>query len=226
MIKLEGIQKMYDAGGEKIGALAGMDLNIERGDFLAIMGPSGSGKSTLLHILGLLDRPTGGEYYLENRAVQDLSDKELARLRNRHFGFIFQSFYLLPEYSALENVMLPLVLAGKPLRERRLRAAELLEKVGLKERAHFYPSMLSGGQQQRVAIARALANNPTVIFADEPTGNLPHAMGLEIMAILQDLHKSGVTVVMVTHDDKLGAMAQKVLRVQDGRAMLEEGEVK
>lgn len=221
MIKLEAIQKMYDAGGEKIGALAGMDLVIERGDFLAIMGPSGSGKSTLLHILGLLDRPTGGEYFLENRAVQDLSDKELARLRNRHFGFIFQSFYLLPEYSALENVMLPLVLAGKPPRERKLRAAELLEKVGLKDRAHFYPSMLSGGQQQRVAIARALANNPTVIFADEPTGNLPHAMGMEIMGILQDLHKSGVTVVMVTHDDKLGAMAQKVLRVQDGRAVLE-----
>ncbi len=216
MITLKSITKSYDAGGEQIDALAGIDLTVERGDFLAIMGPSGSGKSTLLHILGLLDKASSGQYFLEDRAVQDLSDSDSARLRNKHFGFIFQSFYLLPEYSALENVMLPLSLAGKPMRERRERARELLHQVGLDKRLDFYPSMLSGGQQQRVAIARSLANNPTIVFADEPTGNLPQAMGGEIMDILHKLNDSGVTIVMVTHDDHLGAQAKRIIHIADG----------
>jgi putative ABC transport system ATP-binding protein len=216
MLSLKGITKSYDAGGEQVDALAGVDIEVERGDFVAIMGPSGSGKSTLLHILGLLDKASSGQYFLEDHAVQDLSDREAARLRNKHFGFIFQSFYLLPEYSALENVMLPLTLAGKSPRERRARARELLVQVGLDKRMDFYPSMLSGGQQQRVAIARALANNPSVIFADEPTGNLPLAMGAEIMGILRQLNESGVTVVMVTHDDHLGAQAKRIIRIADG----------
>ena len=216
MLNLKSITKSYDLGGEQVDALAGIDLHVERGDFVAIMGPSGSGKSTLLHILGLLDKASGGQYFLEDRAVQDLSDRDAARLRNKHFGFIFQSFYLLPEYSALENVMLPLTLAGKPMRERRERARALLEEVGLSHRMDFFPSMLSGGQQQRVAIARALANDPTVIFADEPTGNLPQAMGAEIMDILHNLNKKGVTVVMVTHDDHLGAQAKRIIRIADG----------
>jgi putative ABC transport system ATP-binding protein len=222
MITLQGITKVYDAGGEKISALEGVDLNVAKGEFVAIMGPSGSGKSTLLHILGLLDSSTGGEYKLENRPVQGLSDKDKARLRNQHFGFIFQSFYLLPEYSALENVMLPLSLAGMPLKERRQKAGELLVKVGLSHRVNFFPSMLSGGQQQRVAIARALANDPTVIFADEPTGNLPLAMGEEILDILTDLNKQGVSIVMVTHDDRLAERATRVVHVQDGKVLSQQ----
>jgi putative ABC transport system ATP-binding protein len=216
MLTLKNITKSYDLGSEQVDALAGIDITIDRGDFVAIMGPSGSGKSTLLHILGLLDKASSGQYFLEDRAVQDLSDGDAARLRNKHFGFIFQSFYLLPEYSALENVMLPLTLAGKPPRERRVRAQELLRKVGLDKRMDFYPSMLSGGQQQRVAIARALANNPSVIFADEPTGNLPQAMGSEIMKILKDLNESGVTIVYVTHDEHLGSLAKRIIRIADG----------
>jgi len=222
MITLQGITKTYDAGGEKISALEGVDLAIAKGDFVAIMGPSGSGKSTLLHILGLLDSSSGGEYKLEDRPVQNLTDKDKARLRNQHFGFIFQSFYLLPEYSALENVMLPLSLAGMPLKERRQKAGELLVKVGLSHRVNFFPSMLSGGQQQRVAIARALANDPSVIFADEPTGNLPLAMGEEILDILTDLNKQGVSIVMVTHDERLAERASRVVRVQDGKVISQE----
>jgi putative ABC transport system ATP-binding protein len=221
MLKLENVKKEYLAGEERIGALRGVNLDVAKGEFLAIMGPSGSGKSTMLHILGLLDDLSAGEYYLEGRPVHGLSDRAKARLRNKHFGFIFQSFYLLPEQSALENVMVPMVLAGKPPKERRRRAKELLERLGLSERMHFYPSMLSGGQQQRVAIARALANEPSVIFADEPTGNLPLAMGEEIMDILTDLNRAGTSIVMVTHDDRLAKRASRVFRLQDG---LEVGE--
>jgi putative ABC transport system ATP-binding protein len=222
MLRLEGVKKEYMAGQEKIGALRGVSLSVQKGEFVAIMGPSGSGKSTMLHIMGLLDSMSGGEYYLEDRAVHGLSDKAKARLRNKHFGFIFQSFYLLPEQSALENVMLPMVLAGKPPRERRKHAKELLDQLGLADRMHFYPSMLSGGQQQRVAIARALANSPTVIFADEPTGNLPLAMGEEIMGILTDLNARGTSIVMVTHDDRLARKASRIVRIQDGLCVGEE----
>jgi len=219
MLELNEIRKNYDAGGENVPALDGVDLSIERGEFVAIMGPSGCGKSTLLHTLGLLDRASSGSYALDGVEVSDLTDYELARLRNKHFGFIFQSFYLLPEYNAIENVAMPLTLAGLGSRDRRTRAVELLERVGLKERMEFYPAMLSGGQQQRVAIARALANSPSVIFADEPTGNLPAAMGGEIIAMLKELHGEGVTIVMVTHDERIGSQAERIIRMQDGKIL-------
>jgi putative ABC transport system ATP-binding protein len=222
VIALQKISKVYDLGAVRIEALRGVDLSIERGEFLTIMGPSGSGKSTLLHILGMLDDATSGSYTLEGHEVRGLPDREVARIRNEHFGFIFQSFNLFPDYSALENVTMPLIYAGVPQREREEKAAALLERMGLAERMHHFPSQLSGGEQQRVAIARALANDPTLILADEPTGNLPSDMGAEILSILCDLNDEGATLVTVTHDERIGAVGTRRLRLKDGRIAAQE----
>lgn len=216
MIRLEGISKEYFMGDVEIRALAGIDLSIERGEFLSIMGPSGSGKSTLLNILGVLDQPSSGSYYLEDVDITRLRDKELAQVRNRHFGFIFQSYNLFPELSALENVMVPLMYAGKARAERLRRAEELLHHVGMGHRLKHLPTQLSGGEQQRVAIARALANNPTLILADEPTGNLATHQGAEIMALLQDLNRQGTTVVIVTHDPSISTYGKRLILLRDG----------
>jgi putative ABC transport system ATP-binding protein len=217
MIQLKGISKLYDLGEVKVNALKDVNLTINRGEYVAIMGPSGSGKSTLMHILGILDTVSGGQYLLEDYDITSLPDKEQARIRNKHFGFIFQSFNLFPELSALENVMLPMQYANVAHKERKQRAVTLLEEVGLSHRMHHLPSMLSGGEQQRVAIARALSNDPDLILADEPTGNLPSDKGEEIMQILEKLNHSGVTIVMVTHNPQQGARAKRIINLQDGK---------
>ncbi len=216
MISLEKIGKCYDLGAVKVAALDGVSLAIERGEYVAVMGPSGSGKSTLLNILGILERPTEGSYLLEGYDITRLPDREQARIRNRHFGFVFQSFNLFSELSAIENVMLPMSYAGVGYAERRQRAAELLDRLGMAERLHHLPTMMSGGEQQRVAIARALANQPDLILADEPTGNLPREKGEQILATLEDLNRQGVTVVMVTHNDAQGKRARRCIRLMDG----------
>ena len=216
MITLERVEKRYDLGETQVHALNGVSLSIDRGEYVAIMGPSGSGKSTLLSILGILDTPTVGRYLLEDHDITALPDKEQARIRNRHFGFVFQSFNLFPELSAIENVMLPMSYARQLFNERKRRAAELLDWIGLSERMHHLPTMMSGGEQQRVAIARALANEPDVLLADEPTGNLPAQKGEEILETLEALNGQGVTIVMVTHNDDQGLRAGRVIRIQDG----------
>jgi putative ABC transport system ATP-binding protein len=221
MINLVGISKYWDKTigsetAERVYGLRGVNLEIERGEFVTIMGPSGSGKSTMLQILGLLDLPSEGRFLLEGKDVMSLSDRELARVRNKFFGFVFQSFHLLPELSALENVELPMNYAGVPQRQRAERARELLGKVGLSHRATHRPRAMSGGEQQRVAIARALANDPGFLFADEPTGNLPSETGRQIMQIIQDLNKEGMTIIMVTHDDGLGKLGSRCIRLADG----------
>lgn len=216
MITLKNINKIYDLGEVKVEALKGIDITINRGEYVSIMGPSGSGKSTLMHIMGILDTATGGQYLLEDYDITTLPDRELARIRNRHFGFIFQSFNLFPELSALENVMLPLSYAGVSYKERRSRARDLLEDVGLSHRMQHLPTMMSGGEQQRVAVARALSNDPDLILADEPTGNLPSERGHEIMDILEGLNKRGVTIVIVTHSDEQGARAKRRISIKDG----------
>ncbi len=216
MITLQNISKKYNLGEVEVTALKDISLTIDRGEYIAIMGPSGSGKSTLMHILGILDSASGGTYLLENYDITTLPDKEQARIRNRHFGFIFQSFNLFPELSALENVMLPMRYAGVPFAKRRDRAAMLLEEVDLKHRMHHLPTMMSGGEQQRVAIARALANDPDLILADEPTGNLPSDKGEEIMEMLERFNAKGVTIVMVTHNPEQGQRAKRIIHLQDG----------
>lgn len=217
MIELKGAAKVYNlGGGAQIRALKGIDLSIDRGEFITVMGPSGSGKSTLLHILGILDEVDEGTYHLEDTDLTTLTDRELSRIRNQHFGFIFQSFNLFNEFNALENVIYPLMAAGMRVSERKERARSLLSQVKLDSRMYHYPNMLSGGEQQRVAIARALANDPTFILADEPTGNLPSDQGAEILDYLDSLNKDGVTVVMVTHDDKLGERGSRAVRLRDG----------
>jgi putative ABC transport system ATP-binding protein len=216
MIEIREIGKTYDLGTVQVRALMGVSLAIERGEFVTVMGPSGSGKSTLLHLLGILDKPSAGSYLLEGHDITNLPDRELSRIRNEHFGFVFQSFNLFPEFNALENVMMPLAYAKVPMRERKERATALLDKVELKHRMYHFPNMLSGGEQQRVAIARALANDPDLILADEPTGNLPSVMGREILRMLFALNEQGTTIVMVTHDDKLGACGKRLIRLKDG----------
>ncbi|MDD2431632.1 MAG: ABC transporter ATP-binding protein [Firmicutes bacterium] len=222
MIRLEDIKKFYALGDNIVKALDGVNLEINRGDYLAIMGPSGSGKSTLLHILGGLDVPTSGAYFLEEVDISHLSDREIARIRNEHFGFIFQSYNLLPELTAIENAEIPMVYNKTPLKERRARAEFLMDKVGLSHRLKHYPSQMSGGEQQRVAIARALANDPTLILADEPTGNLPSEQGDEIMEMIRQLNDEGTTIVVVTHDPKIGANAKKLVRLCDGKIVYED----
>ncbi|NLM42097.1 MAG: ABC transporter ATP-binding protein [Firmicutes bacterium] len=204
-------------GDVVVRALDSVDVEIQRGEFVSIMGPSGSGKSTLLNVLGVLDQPSAGAYYLEGVDITQLRDRELAKIRNQHFGFIFQAYNLFPELTALENVMVPLMYAGRPRRERRERAEELLNRVGMGHRLHHLPTQLSGGEQQRVAIARALANNPTLLLADEPTGNLATDQGAEIMGILQELNRQGTTVVIVTHDPAITAYGKRLLRLRDGK---------
>ncbi|HHT68245.1 MAG TPA: ABC transporter ATP-binding protein [Firmicutes bacterium] len=203
-------------GDVEIRALDNIHLEIKRGEFVSIMGPSGSGKSTLLNILGVLDQPSSGAYYLEDVDITHLRDKELAQIRNRHFGFIFQSYNLFPELTALENVIVPLTYAGKPKAERIERAKSLLVDVGMGHRLKHLPTQLSGGEQQRVAIARALANNPTLILADEPTGNLATDQGSEIMTLLQKLNSLGTTIVIVTHDPGISTYGKRLVKLRDG----------
>jgi len=217
-IRLEDVHKTYDLGEVKVNALRGVSLEIRRGEFVAVMGASGSGKSTLMNILGCLDKPTRGRYYLDGQDVSALTKNELAKIRNQRIGFVFQQFNLLARTSALENVELPTIYAGVPIQEREKRARESLELVGLADRAEHYPSQLSGGQQQRVAIARALVNGPSILLADEPTGNLDSRTSVEIMEILQKLNKEkGLTVVMVTHEADIAQYAQRALEFRDGK---------
>ena len=222
-IRLRDIKKIYKMGGQELAALNGINLDIKRGEFAALMGPSGSGKSTLMNILGCLDRPTVGSYELEGNEVAHLSDDELAMMRNKHIGFVFQNFNLLSRISSLENVALPLVYAGVGASERRKRAQEVLEAVGLGDRAEHMPNELSGGQRQRVAIARALVNNPEIIMADEPTGNLDTKSTKEIMEIFQEMHGRGKTIILVTHEPEIAVCANRQLLVRDGVITRDEG---
>jgi putative ABC transport system ATP-binding protein len=216
MIQLENVTKVYRMGRVGVHALRGVTLSVDRGEMVAVIGASGSGKSTLLNIIGLLDRPTKGRYIFDGVDVSRLSDNQLAEMRNREFGFVFQDFNLLPRATALANVELPLVYAGS-VRRRRERASEALERVGLAERANHKPTELSGGEQQRVAIARALVNNPPLILADEPTGNLDSKSSVEIISIFQKLHQEGKTVILITHEADIAAQAQSTVRLHDGR---------
>ncbi|MDI3538624.1 MAG: putative transport system ATP-binding protein [Bacillota bacterium] len=222
MLEVEEVTKIYRLGRIKVPALRGVTLGIRPGEMVAVMGPSGSGKSTLMNILGCLDRPSGGVYRLDGEEVGKKSDRELASIRNRKIGFIFQNFNLLPQLTALENVELPLIYRGVPARERRRRAEEALVRLGLKERLRHSPRELSGGQQQRVAIARALAAQPEVILADEPTGNLDSRAGEEILAVFQELNAEGITVVMVTHDPNVARHSERIVRLADGRIVSDE----
>lgn len=216
VVRVQGLTKEYHMGAEVVHALRGVDLAFDRGDYAAIMGPSGSGKSTLMHILGCLDRPTRGDYILNGRSVARLSDSELSLTRNREIGFVFQAFNLLPQYNILRNVELPLIYGGHPTRERRERAREALERVGLGNRLKHLPTELSGGQRQRVAIARALVNQPSIIMADEPTGNLDTRTGNEIMALFEEIAASGATIILVTHEPEIAMRARRIVHMRDG----------
>lgn len=216
LIQLSQIVKTYSNGDEELRVLKGIDLTVEEGEFLAIMGPSGSGKSTLMNIIGLLDLPTSGDYRLNGTQVEDLSEKELSRVRNQEIGFVFQQFFLLAKLNALQNVELPLIYAGVATGKRQALAASFLEKVELGERMKHLPSELSGGQKQRVAIARALVNNPSIILADEPTGALDTKTGEQIMSLLKALNDEGKTIVMVTHEPEIAAHAKRVIVLRDG----------
>ncbi|HSJ65122.1 MAG TPA: ABC transporter ATP-binding protein [Gemmatimonadaceae bacterium] len=217
VIVTRGIQRDYDMGGEIVHALRGVDLAVQRNEYVAIMGPSGSGKSTLMNVIGCLDTPTAGEYWLNGELVSTMSDNELARVRNREIGFVFQTFNLLPRASALHNVELPLVYAGIGSADRKRRAIEALERVQLADRMHHRPNELSGGQRQRVAIARALVNRPAILLADEPTGNLDSKTSEEIMRVFEELASTGQTVIMVTHEADIAAHARRVVVLRDGR---------
>jgi putative ABC transport system ATP-binding protein len=222
LIELRDIRKVYDMGAEKVHALNGVDLSVERGEYLAIMGSSGSGKSTLMNLLGCLDTPSEGSYILNNVAVQELDDSQLAAIRNKEIGFVFQTFNLLARTDALHNVELPLIYAGLSRAERRERARKALEKVGLGARMHHAPNELSGGQRQRVAIARALVNDPSILLADEPTGNLDSATSEEIMALFDELHQTGNTVVLVTHEADIAEHAWRRVTLRDGKVISDQ----
>jgi len=216
LIEAHDLRKVYQMGGIEVHALRGITLEVEKGDFVAIMGPSGSGKSSLMDILGCLSRPTSGSYKLDGEEVAKLSENRLAAIRNQKIGFIFQAYNLLPRTSALHNVELPMIYAKVPRRERRRRAIEALEAVGLADRIHHKPNEMSGGQQQRVAIARALVNNPSIIFADEPTGNLDTKSSEEIMGVFRQLNENGNTILMVTHENDIAAYSKRIIRLRDG----------
>ncbi|HTW92897.1 MAG TPA: ABC transporter ATP-binding protein [bacterium] len=217
LIRTDDIRKTYLAGTVEVPALDGVTLEIEKGEYVALMGPSGSGKSTLMHLLGCLDTPTSGRYWFNDRDISTLDDIELAHLRNREIGFVFQSFNLLPRLSAQANVQLPMLYAGIPVHERQVRAAELLDMVGLKERRTHNPNELSGGEMQRVAIARAFANRPSVVLADEPTGNLDSKTGVEIMRLFGSLAEQGNTIILVTHDQVVANHARRIIHLADGK---------
>ena len=223
ILKLTDICKDYIQGKEPVRVLKNINLTVERGDYLAIMGPSGSGKTTLMNIIGCLDVPTSGSYELDGRNLKDLTDDELADIRNRHLGFVFQSFHLLPKMDAVDNVALPLLYAGVSLKERRERAEEALRAVGLGERIHFLPNQLSGGQCQRVAIARAIVSKPTLLLADEPTGALDTKAGNQIMEIFRGLSQEGMTIIMITHEPAIAECADKTYHILDGE-LLTKGE--
>lgn len=217
MINVSHISKVYKTDGDETVALDDISFDVRGGEFVAIMGPSGSGKSTLMHILGALDTPTSGTYSLDGEKISSLTDDELAKIRNKKIGFVFQSYNLLPRTTALKNVMLPMVYAGVPEEKRVSRAEKLLNKVGLGDRINHLSNQLSGGQQQRVAIARALVMDPAIILADEPTGNLATVQSKEIMAIFQKMHKEGRTILMITHEEEIAKYAQRVIRLKDGK---------
>ena len=223
ILKLTDICKDYRQGKEPVRVLKNINLTVEKGDYIAIMGPSGSGKTTLMNLIGCLDVPTSGSYVLDGRDLKDLTDDDLADIRNRHIGFVFQHFHLLPKMTALDNVALPLLYAGVSLKERRERAAEALKAVGLEERMEFFPNQLSGGQCQRVAIARAMVGNPSLLLADEPTGALDTKSGNQIMEIFRDLSRQGMTIIMITHEPAIAACADKTYRILDGELYTDEG---
>jgi len=222
LIQTEDLWKVYEVGAEKINAVQGISLEVEKGEYMAIMGPSGSGKSTLMNLIGCLDTPTKGKYYLNGRLVSELSEDELAFIRNKEIGFVFQTFNLLPRASALHNVELPLIYNGTEPAERKRRAQAALKLVDLEDRMTHKPNELSGGQRQRVALARALANNPSLVLADEPTGNLDTATGAEIMALLGRLHEEGNTLLIVTHELDVARYANRIIHIRDGKIEKEE----
>jgi len=221
IIQAKNLTKHYTVGSTIVRALDGLDIDIEKGSYIALMGPSGSGKSTLMNILGCLDTPSSGAYFLNDKDVSEVDDDLLAGIRNKEIGFIFQTFNLLPRYTALENVALPMIYAGIPKKERLARATEVLEKVGLGDRVTHKPNELSGGQRQRVAVARALVMNPSIIFADEPTGNLDSKTSEGIMQLFDEIHQDGNTLIVVTHEEEVAARAQKIIRLRDGKLDLE-----
>ncbi|HNR66117.1 MAG TPA: ABC transporter ATP-binding protein [Atribacterota bacterium] len=222
VIRVEQLKKVYHLGKVKVEALRGISFQVEEGEFVSIMGPSGSGKSTLMHIIGCLDYPSEGKYFLTNHDVTKLDDNQLAIFRNKKIGFVFQQFNLLPRATNLRNVEIPLIYAGMPFRERQRQTLKALQDVGINHRAHHHPNEISGGEKQRVAIARALVNNPSIILADEPTGNLDSKTGLEIMKIFQNLNQKGNTIILVTHEPELAHYAGRIIHLRDGIINREE----
>ena len=216
IIETQNLVKSFQVGSEEVQALKGVNLSVKKGEFLSIMGPSGSGKTTLMNIIGCLDTPSSGKYYLNNKLVNELDDDDLAMIRNKEIGFVFQSFHLLARNSALNNVMLPLKYAGIKETDAYQRAKEVLEKVGLMDRVNHSPSELSGGQQQRVAIARALVNKPSIIFADEPTGNLDSQTGNDVMKLFQELNDQGQTIILITHEEDIAMQSKRIITIKDG----------
>jgi putative ABC transport system ATP-binding protein len=226
VIKTQELAKVYEMGSEQVHALRGVDVEIRKGEYVAIMGPSGSGKSTLMNLIGCLDSPSSGKYWLAGRLVSDLDDDELAYIRNKEIGFVFQTFNLLPRATALHNVELPLIYNGTPAEERIVKAQKALERVDLMDRMHHKPNELSGGQRQRVAIARALVNSPSIVLADEPTGNLDSKTGDEIMLLFQNLHAQGNTIILVTHEHDIAQHAHRIIYIRDGKIASDEAVIK
>lgn len=226
LIDIKGVQKVYKLGTELVYALRHIDLNVDKGEYIALMGPSGSGKSTLMNIIGCLDTASSGTYILNGTNVSQMTEQHLAEIRNKEIGFVFQTFNLMPRMSAIENVALPLIYAGVSKKERLLKAEEVLIKVGLKDRMFHKPNELSGGQRQRVAIARSLVNNPSILLADEPTGNLDTKTSVEIMTLFEEIHQNGNTVVLVTHEEDIAAYAKRIVRLRDGKVELDEQNLK
>ena len=222
VIKTEELAKVYEMGAEQVHALRGVNVEIRKGEYVAIMGPSGSGKSTLMNLIGCLDSPTSGKYWLAGRLVSDLDDDELAYIRNKEIGFVFQTFNLLPRATALHNVELPLIYNGTPAEERIEKARKALERVDLGDRMHHKPNELSGGQRQRVAVARALVNNPSIVLADEPTGNLDSKTGEEIMILFENLYRQGNTIILVTHENDIAQHAHRIIHIRDGKIASDE----